>query len=477
MIRSDPSPQTGLRLAPVLALLALLLPALARPASGQAEVPAARAGDTLLSRAELDRLLVDRYALSPTGRAALLHLLKGQVLELFAKEAGLEVAEAEVDQRVKELERELRIAGEAKDLAEYLKKQRVKPEIFRRYMRLGVVQETLARRALGIPPKSPISGEQQEAWLEGRMAELGIEELPAPWSDGVVARCGPVRVRLEDFLAHLLTQLDPKEVREACQQLLVAKRLRARMPDLSDGALQKLCVEEVERRGKEILRDPKYEGVSYAQLLASQGIRFEAWPNDPNVRIGVLARVWVERSYEPEALRRVYADEREHFDGLYGEAIQTWAIFLKAGRFENELLTRTYEEAEAELAEIASRVRGQADFKRFAAMRSEDAGTREKEGLVGWVTRAGEERHLALRKSIFAALDGRAFDPDGPVDARERMLGPLRTSTGCVLFWLGARRPPPAWEVMVQHVVAELRRRFVESALGRDEMVLLLDPE
>lgn len=465
--------------APVRRLLALALAAFALvpAARGRGEDVPARAGDTTIAWAELDALLLDRYARSEIGRSTLLHLLKSEVLEMLGRDAGIVVSDETVDARVAEIEREVKASKRAANIDEYLEKERVEPEVFRRYLRLGIVQEILARRALGIRDKDPITGEQQETWLEGKLSELGVEDYPPPWKDGYVVRCGPVKVALPDFVHHLRRKLEPKDVREACYQLLLVKRLRARMPDLSEGALDKACQEEVARRGGDVQRDPKYKGVTYQQLLESQGIRFETWSRDPAVRIGVLARLWVERSYSADELKRVYADEREHYDGLYGEAIETWAIFLNAGRFENQLQKRTYEEADGELSRLKNSIQGAEPFRKTAAQVSEDAGTRDKEGHVGWVTRAGEERHLALKNAIFGALDAGAFDPNGPEDARERMLGPLHTSTGSVLFWLGARRPTPGWETMVGNVVAELRRRFVDETLAPKDVVTFLERE
>ena len=93
------------------------------------------------------------------------------------------------------------------------------------------------------------------------------------------------------------------------------------------------------------------------------------------------------------------------------------------------------------------------------------------------MTRVGKERHLLLKNAIFGALDAGQFDPKLPADSSRRLLGPVRTSTGSVLFWLGDLRPTPGWELMIGNVASELRRRFVEEALDRKEVRTFLDEE
>lgn len=446
------------------------------PAEGaRSDVPA-RAGETTLSWAEVDRLLLDRHALSENGREALLHLIKSRLLDVLAVETGLEVPSSAIDARVAEFERQVR--GDPRfpgGLADMLAAERMSMRTFRDFLRLAVVQETLARRALGIPEDGPITGEQQEMWLEGVIAERGLEERPDPWDDGVVCRLGEITITRDEFLVHLRSRTDPDDVREGCYQLLLRKRLLARMPDLSAAALEKAVEEELSRRRNKVRADPRYQGVEYERLLAAQGIRVAAWPSDPAVQVAALARSWVERSYTADDLKRVYADEREHFDGLFGEAVETWIVFLKAVKFANDLQRRNFEEARAQLVEASAGLDTHAEFETLAAGLSEDGPSRDRKGLLGWVTREGPRVPAEARAAVFGHLDGARFDPGGPTDDRRRLVGPVRTASGCMLLWLGRRRPAPAWETMVVHVHTELRRRFIEESLQRGTVETWLD--
>lgn len=446
--------------------------------AGVQDSPPARAGETTLNWEEVDRLLLDRHALSESGREALLHLIKSRLLDVLARETGLKVAESTIDERVTELERELRMDPRfPRGLADMLAGEGMSMATFRDFLRLAVVQETLARRALGIPSEQPITGEQQEMWLEGVIAERGLEELPDPWDDGVVCRLGEVTITRDEFLVHLRSRTDAADVRDGCYQLLLRKRILARMPDLSPAALKRAVEEEIRRRKNKVSADPRYQGVAYERLLAAQGIRVDAWTEDPSVQIAALARLWVERSFSADDMKRVYADEREYFDGLFGEAVESWIVFLNAVKFENDLQRRSFDEAHRQLQEAGEAIATRAEFQALAEQLSEDPASRGRKGLLGWVTREAPRHAAEVRAVVFGHLDGARFDPDGPPDDPKRLVGPVRTPAGCMLLWLGRRRPAPAWETMIVHVHTELRRRFIEESLQRSAVETWLDED
>lgn len=455
----------ALLLAPLLALAA---PARSAPQIGPdwGEV-AARGREATLAWAELDALLVARHAMGEDGRAALRQLLRARLLDRLARESRLEVTPAMVAARWAEIEREVVAAGQAPSLEAYLQEEGVDREVFGEFLRLAIVQETLARRALGIPQGREINAEQQEMWLDQVMQQRGTQLPAPPWDDGVVARCGDLAVSARDFTLFLRTQLPVEAVREACYQLLLEQRVRARMPDLSAPALAAAVEAEVARRRAEVAEDARYKGLAYEQVLAAQGMRIEAVRSDPAVVSAACAHLWVDRSFGEEGLRRVYSQEREHFDGLYGEAREVHALYLRGAVFTNPLNPRTLEQAEAELTQLADRVASRSDFLGLVAERSEDPPSREKEGLLGWVQR-GDER-------VPAPIRTAAFGEGGRELGEGRLVGPVRLPTGAALLWIGARRPAPGWDTMREAVHRELRRRFLEECLPRDSVVTYLD--
>ena len=438
----------------------------AQPLPGASEI-AAHAGATTLSWVEFDALIVDRHAMSDMGRAALGHLLRAKLLERLASESKLVVSEAEVDRKVKELEREIGSAEAPQSLDAYLAKNRVTLPKFREFLRLALVQERLARRALGIPDGRPINGEQQEMWLDQVVDQRGTQLLGPPWKDGVAARCGEIEVSARDFVLHLRQQLDITDVRDDCYQALLAKCLRARMPDLSPEAYARALEAELARRRAAIEADPQYAGVQFEQLMAAQGLSLEALRRDPAIVTSALAYVWVDREHDDASLRRVYDSERATFDREHGEAFETLVLFQRAAVLTNKLNPRSFDEAEIEIAKLARQITTRADFERLARARSEDLGSRDKGGSIGYVAAGDERVPEALRAAVFQDSSGKL----------ERMVGPVRLSTGVALVWVGQRRPAPAWEEMASSVHEELRRRCMEQCVTRKDVITFLDEE
>jgi parvulin-like peptidyl-prolyl isomerase len=440
--------------------------AVAQAAAAQSERsgPAASARGAELSWAEFHELVLDRHAMSQVGREALQHLVRARLLDRLASESKLVIPERELDAKLRELEAEVKRAGEAGSLDEYLAAKRVPKPKFREFLRLGLVQERLARRALGIADNRPINAEQQEMWLDQIVQQRGLQTPPPPWKDGVVARCGDLEIKLGEFLPHLVEQLTSDDVDEDCHRALLAKLAQARMPDLSSEALERALDDELARRRAAALNDPKTKGLSFEQLLAAQGLTVDVLRRDPAVRSAALAHVWVERNFGEAGLRRVYDEERALFDARFGEAYETRAIFLRGAKFTNEFNPRTFEDAERELERLAPQIKSREDFERFAKLRSEDPATRERGGLLGYITAGDENAPEPLRTALFVG----GGSPD-------RLVGPVRIPAGVLLAWAGPKRPTPGWELMREHVHNELRRRFIEETLPEADVLTFLE--
>jgi hypothetical protein len=341
------------------------------------------------------------------------------VVQELARSEGVEITDARLNERWLELDEETREQGIEGGLGEYLKQNTVDPVEFRRLLRLSMVQESLARSALGIPPDGPITSEQQIAWLREVVAERGLETVAPPWEEGVVARCGELIVTPSELASELRLRLPDESLQDSCFELLLERRIRERMPDLSTEALGRAVEAEIQRRKAEAEANPEYQGLSYPQLLAARGLTLDVVRRDPAVRSAALSRLWVERGFDDAELRAVYESERPEFDGRFGEGVAVAMIQLVAGDRTNTLVPRTYEEAERELTGLRTRIGGTEDFLRLARETSEDLGGRlgpgNKGGEVGIVTRLAGNLPASLRVAIFELLDSRQGDVSGPI--------------------------------------------------------------
>lgn len=430
---------------------------------------AAHAGEQELSFDELDRVLVNRKAMSEEGRGTLQYLIQTEVLRHLAEERGVEVTAVELNGRWSELDQALRSSGVEGGLLEEIRSQRITPEQFRELLALSIVHERLTRQALGLGPDVEVSGDQQTIWIEQEIAELGFATPPPPWPEGICASSGDIRIAADDYAEMLRRQLAVEDIREICLQMLLVKHMRAAMPDLSPEAREAAVQAEIERRRTSADANPAYKGVGYDELLRAQGVVVSSLPEDPSIVAAALATLWVDRTHGEAGLRRTYEDEQTYFEDRYGEALDTRLLFLGAARRTNELQQRSFEVAHGLLEKWAGEIENEVDFATFAGERSDDPYTKRMGGELGWVTRGDPAVPENLREALFAHLDAHELPASGA------LVGPFDLENGVGLAWISGRRPSPPWEEMKQHVHRELRGRFATDLLAPASLITYLD--
>lgn len=431
---------------------------------------AARLDDVTISFAELEVALVDRYGnpAAERGQSALAHLARAALLRRLAEESRLVVTAEELDRRVDELARQTIESGEAQSLDDYLEQNGVTERAFRELLELSIVQERLSRKALGIPADREVAPELQERWLDEIIAQRGgLHYPPPPWAEGVVARLGDLAVGLDEYRTHLRRLLPAEDVRATCRHLLLVKLERARMPDLSDAAVERAVEAELARRQRLVAENPKFKGLRYEQLMAARGSLPGRVRHDPELVATALANVWVDRKYPEAELRRFYEDEREYFDGHYGEALDVSILYLTAAVLPNRLNPRSFEDAREEILDLCRGVEDLAGFQDVVVRHSDDPTTKAQKGALGWLTSSGE-RLDAIRAAVFSLHAG-GLRPE------RRLVGPIDLPGGVALCWVEAWRPAPEWETMREQVRKELRRRFVDELCQEDAWTTYLD--
>ncbi len=426
-------------------------------AQGEDPIVAEGQGGLVVRRSELEQLLLERFAYVQEGQDLFDLLFKTRLLDSLAKEGGVRVSSRSIAARWQDLDRRAREAGE-KGIVDQIQKSGLSVEEFREYLRLSLIQESLTKKALGLGKKDEVTGAQQEIWLNGEIQERGVEKHPPPWEKGLIARCGDVTIKTVEYATFLHARLSRQKVVETAWHMLLIQALEKKLPDLSREARSRAIDLEIDRRrAGHAIRHP---GVTFEQRLGASGQTLDSLKSDPSVSIAALTRAWVDRKYGESGLRKTYEDERELFEGRYGKAVQASVLLLVAGQFENELVPRNFEDADKELDTLKERAGDFADFRALVAQFTEDPKGREKQGLIGWVTRGDPRVPRPLREAVFDYLDTGGKVPSGGI-----ALGPVRMETGCGLLWLSSVRESPSWEVMVGKVHEELRRRLVEELM------------
>lgn len=456
-----------------LALLASVTPLTAQsaiPAAAplQPDEIAARGKGSVLSFADLNAALLFRHGRSETGKQALQHLLEAGILPVLARENGLDISEAEVEARWQELDAEIRGSGQANGLAGYLAQSKVSPITFRQHLKLSIVHETLARRDLNIPQTRAINSEQLQNWMNAMLTKRQLTAIAPPWKDGIVAHCSGLVVTVDEFVKQLQDDIPAEELKTLCFQLLLARGIAERMPDLTAEARSAALEQEIERRRASALLNPSYQGIPFEQIMGAQGIDVTKLHLDPAIRVSAGAHLWVDRKYDDDAMRAAYQEDRKKYDQVFGEAIETWVHFVRAAEIKTPRGPQTFEAALQSSTRLRKNITSLPQFQYEIRRSSEHDATREKEGFWGWITAGAPAYDEAARKEIFDALRSGRYDPTSePGAADARLLGPVRTTSGVVLMWLGDRRPAPTWDQMKTHVHSELRRRFMDEVLPK----------
>ncbi len=415
---------------------------------------------------ELERVLLERYAMNEQGRELLELLVRTKLLELLAREGRIEVTDEDIARRWSELDRAARASGESRGLSGELEERGVSIADFRETLRLQIVLERLARAALGRSERASVSGDEQEVWLTQEISERGLERPAPPWPDGVVARCGKLEVGAAEFGVFLRKRLPRDEVSETAWHMLLLKGIEKRMPDLAPEARERAVEGEIQRRRKR--HEAEFPAITFEQRVGASGRTVELLRADPSIQIAALTHLWVDRATGAEGLRKTYEAERSYFEGYFGRAVRTHMLFLVAGRFVNELQKRTFEDADLELARIAERVGNLDDFVALSGELSEEPTVRSSRGDLGWVTRDNPRVPAPIRKAVFEHVERGAAIPAGG-----RLLGPVRLDAGSVLLWISELRESPSWEGMAEIVHEELRRRFVEDVMPQAAVELV----
>lgn len=443
-------------------------PQAAPSARGEGPEIVAQALDTTVTADELESLLVIRRAAGEEGRSTLRHLAEAKLLERLGAENRIAPDDLELERRTRAFDQDIKRSGSIDGLEGHLRKARLTRDEFKHFLALGVVQETLTRRALGLADDKTVTPDQQRIWIEEELQKRAFQALTPPWKEGIAARAADFTIPAAEFLTYLRKRMSADTLREDCYQLLLEKRMRARLPDLAPEKFAAAVQEELQRRRDDAKLDPKTKGLGLDQILAAQGIVIERLHDDPAVRISALSKLWVERAYDAEELRRVYNAERDLFDGLFGPAHEVGFLFLRGAGFKNTFNPRTFDEAERELVALSTRARSREEFRELARSTSEDADTKAAAGEIGWVSPLTPKVPREVREEVTRRLALPEREAQG-------LTRPLRLPNGVCLLWIGRRRPPPNWESMAGQVKAEMRRRFVEDVLPRSAVVTVFE--
>lgn len=379
-----------------------------------------------LEEAPFERFLGNSFHGKPLGLEALQHLLQIQLVEGEAERLGLRVGEELVSARLAEVERQAEEGG--LDLAAALAARGLDRQGFRALLRDSLLHEELVRRELGLGSEQTPSPEQLQAWSAQRLAELLKLSAAAP--EGYALDSASFRVSLEQLGGAIRAALPKGRQREYLEQLVLQRYLaswaRQNQVVLGDEVLSR----ELEWRRRHVAENPAFGGMSYEQILQSQGSSVEAVKDSDELRTAGYLWLLAADRYPESWFDQLPAEERAALEGQNGEARQVRWLMLRAMEQKTDPLDLDFADARAELEAYRAEVASEADFQRLAGELSEHEVSRLQGGMLGWVHQFESSVEIAVCQAAFQLQPG-------------EVSAPIPVTEGMALVYLCQIRPQP----------------------------------
>lgn len=397
----------------------------------------------------LYEFLLQKYGKKEEGQSALQHHLQLLLVEQEAKRRGVHVAESSIASRISELEKSIQASAPSSSLQEELRSKQMSLEQFSDLLRISIAHEEMARQDLGLSAGEPITPAQLNLWLTERMSKSKPDES---------------LISKQTLGKTIQTFLGRKTVKNIITEMvgmeLVRKKAKEFKIELSAEDIDK----EIGRRRARLASNEQLKGVSYEEVLKAQGTSVEELKQDSRFLATLLLAKIAEHLYSRETLETVYKKDAARYDGLFGESRKISWLLLRAAKFPNQFVKRSFEDAEKEMQSIRERIKAPEDFARIAKLHSEDDRNRAAGGEVGFIHRLEPDFDPTLLEAVFQAQP-------------KAILGPFKTAQGLFLVLLEDIKPAPAHEQILNKVLDELRAEFYGQCLQEARIVTALDGE
>lgn len=423
---------------------------------------AARFTGGAITMEELDRFMAVRFGKEPTGKEALDFAIRERVLELEAARRGVRVGADELRAALTRIENEI-VAQTKRSLEEELALKGMDRATFEGIYRKQLLCEQMVRADLGIPKQEALRREQQELWLQEKVKSMTVvKDGLAP---GIAATVQGSAISSGELGTTIRLKLSKTEVRDAARSLAALMLIELRAGELGLDADAKDVDFAIARRRDRFAGDPRMAGVSYEQFLKARGTTLEELRQDRGVKAEALLHKIGELLYADSEVDKRYAADRARYDGLFGEARRVSWILLHATPDKNQLIRRTYDDADSELRVLAARATSATEFARLATIHSTHDTTRQRGGDLGWLHRLEPGHEAPILAAVFAEGAG----PD-------KVIGPVRNSQGSALIWITAIRPAPSPETVRIAIRADLVAEFYRKLIQDAKIATYLDP-
>jgi parvulin-like peptidyl-prolyl isomerase len=420
--------------------------------------------ETSVSRDDLALELAQRFQRQERGRTALQHMIDLTLVRREAARKKIHPSTEEVEKRMKTICDALEAGKRSLEVA--LKQAGMtRAEFADEYAALSLAHERLVRDELGGKGQDPVAPSLLELWLKQARDRLGVVDAPDQLPAGIVARIGRGNDTFDlsalDLGRVLLRTAQAEERQRYTNQIVVCRILGARAARAGIGVTQDEIDQEIRERRADIEKRAS-QGMTFEQMLATQGSSVEQLARSPVLRAQVLERKLVEKEHPAADLERQIETQRDIVEKKHGARRRLAILFLRAAKEPNALIKRDFAAARKHAEELRTQVADGKPFDLVVALNSEDPETKKQGGDAGW--------HHALEKSFPTEVLAEAFTL-----AKGAIGVPVQTKEGIVLVKVTDVEPPPAKAELLERLrrehaddyrerlLADAKVRFVES--------------
>lgn len=443
----------GMVLARMFALAPLLLPALLP--QGQDEVLATYWLDgkpATVTRTDVALEMAFHLRRRERGQQAGEQLIATTLIRQAAVRANLMPTEPEIRAFWQELQDQLRAAGRRPE--EFPAVRNTTEAQWFDDLALQMAQQRLVRKELGLAAKAPVSGDMLQLWLQEEKKQhtlvVDADALPA----GTAVRVDATEVPLIDLGLLLLRTAEDAERERFVLQVVKLTALEAMAKREGVAVTPSDLDAAVKKRADDAARDPRYRGVTFENLLKTEGLTPASLRDLRVFRGYILLDKIAARRWTDSELGAELAKDRTGVLDAVGPRRRISLIFVRALDQPNGLITHTFEQAKSKLEGVRARLQKE-NFEHVARIESEHASSKAQGGDTGWHRRRSDRLPDAILAAAFAL-------PPGEVSM------PIRTEDGVCLVKTLEVEPEPGDAVLVQRLreakAQELSARLLSDA-------------
>jgi hypothetical protein len=342
------------------------------------------------------------------GKAACEHIVDSLLVELEAKSRHITADDTEARAEWAELQRQYRAAGHNPNL-EPVVKNSTEAELLA-YLATPVLLRKLVRSELALKPQENVSSEMMRLWLQEARKRHPVVDDPDQLPLGTAVRVGDQTVPLLDLGLLLLRTSSDEQRDHFIRQVVLLQGIEALARADEITVSRRELEQEVERRRALAAADPRYHGLSYEQLLQSQGTTVASLLESRVFRSLLLQRKIAEHRHPPESLLRELQQDRQAVLDRCGPRRRLAVIFVRALDPPNALVPRSFADAMQHLAEVKQRLEKDA-FDVVARIESDDPGSKVRGGDLGWFQRLAKNLPEQALAAAFALPAGGVSEP------------------------------------------------------------------